>query len=357
MPNQAKDMEEMLFFSQMLNECSPLTLLQQILIHSHHAIVITDADDKAGYRIVYANPVFCRHTGYELAELVGMSPKILQGPKSNKRVIEKLTPSLKERGFFYGASINYRKDGSMYPVEWNISEIKNEQGQVTHYISMQKDLSNFKRLAEQVKKSNENFKNFYLSTTKKDKNAENNDVVESLKSNEKIYAGGLRNDQNADLFEDAFFDFSPDELGALGNKIDKGTLSANDFWVENPIDEEDISALVESIQEVDVELGLLQSQGQSKERLENIANGFKEVANNLYFCVEFNDGALIIDEVANILMTLEDGHKFPVDTLLTFNKEVYEWLDGAVISKTTDNIFEGENNTIAAGNQLLLFLR
>ncbi|MBQ4876670.1 PAS domain S-box protein [Pseudoalteromonas luteoviolacea] len=357
MPNQAKDMEEMLFFSQMLNECSPLELLKQVLMHSHHAIVITDADASAGYRIIYANPVFCRHTGYELAELVGMSPRILQGPKSNKRIIEKLTPALKEHGFFYGASINYRKDGSMYPVEWNISEIKNEQGEVTHYMSMQKDLSNFHRLAKQVKKSNENFKDFYLSTTKKDKAHANKEVLDALKDNQKIYAGGLRNDENADLFEDAFFDFSPDEMGALGNKVDKGELSAEEFWRENPIDDEDVSALIESIQEVDVELGLLQSQGQSKERLENIANGFKEVANNLYFCVEFNDGALIIDEVANILMILEESHEFPVDVLVTFNKEVYEWLDGAVITKNADNIFEGENNTIAAGNQLLLFLK
>ncbi|ESP93636.1 PAS domain-containing protein [Pseudoalteromonas luteoviolacea] len=357
MPHQSKDMEEMLFFSQMLNECSPLELLKQILMHSHHAIVITDADPSAGYRIIYANPVFCRHTGYELAELVGTSPRILQGPKSNRRVIDKLTPALQEKGFFYGASINYRKDGSMYPVEWNISEIKNEQGDVTHYISMQKDLSNFHRLAKQVKKSNESFKDFYLSTTKKDKEAQSKDVLESLKDNQKIYAGGLRTDENADLFEDAFFDFSPDEMGALGHKVDKGLLSADDFWRENPIDDEDVSSLVESIQEVDVELGLLQSQGKSKERLEHIANGFKEVANNLYFCVEFNDGALIIDEVANVLMVLPIDYDFPIEMLVTFNKEVYEWLDGAVISKNTSNIFEGENNTIAAGNQLLLFLK
>jgi PAS domain S-box-containing protein len=350
-------MEESLFFSKLIDQCSVLDLLKQLLMHSHHAIVITNADQQNGYPIVYANAVFCRHTGYELAELVGQSPSILQGPESNKRVIAKITPSLKKHGYFYGASINYRKDGSIYPVEWNISEIKNANGDTTHYISMQKDLTNMKRVAEQVKESNEVFKRFYQTCSNSSADIPiESEVIETLKSNEKLYNGNLRSDDNLELFEEAFFDFSPGEMGALGNKIKKSPVSAELFWLESPISDEDIESVTESIKELEAEIGLGEALNRAP-NLQLIAKYMKEVANNLYFCVEFNDGALMIDEVANELCKIEDADSIPMEILATFCKDIAQWVEEVFVNKNAENIFNGENNTIAAGNQLLAFLK
>ncbi|BBN83786.1 hypothetical protein PA25_37710 [Pseudoalteromonas sp. A25] len=359
MDKKKSGLEETAFFSQLMSNCSVLQLLKQVLMHSHHAIVITNADHTQGYPIVYANKVFCHHTGYELAELVGHSPRILQGPESNHKVIAKITPALKKNGYFYGSSINYRKDGSVYPVEWNISEIKNEEGEVTHYISMQKDLTNLKRIAEQIKDTNELFKRFYAIQAKKNEDKEELDrqVVETIKNNEKIYNANLRSQENETLFEDAFFDFSPDEMGALGNKIEKSPISAIEFWQESPIDDDDVISLTESIKELDTEIGMAEALNNGVNYL-NIANYMKEIANNLYFCVEFNDGALMIDEVANTLHKLQDKEEqIPIEMLSMFNKDVAEWIDSVFIHRNAENIFSGENNTVAAGNQLLSFIR
>ncbi|MBD1584517.1 PAS domain-containing protein [Pseudoalteromonas sp. S16_S37] len=358
MDNRTSSLEESAFFSQLMHDCSVLQLLRQVLMHSHHAIVITNADHSQGYPIVYANKVFCEHTGYELAELVGRSPRILQGPDSNHKVIAKITPSLQKNGYFYGSSINYRKDGSIYPVEWNISEIKNEEGTVTHYISMQKDLTNLKRIAEQIKDTNELFKRFYATQAKLNavKTGFNDKVVETIKSNEKIYNGNLRSQENEELFEDAFFDFSPNEMGALGNKIEKSPISAQVFWQESPIAEDDVISLTESIRELDSEIGMAEALDSNVNYL-NIAKYMKEIANNLYFCVEFNDGALMIDEVANALSKLSDTSQIPIEMLSMFNKDVSDWIDSVFVHKDAENIFSGENNTVAAGNQLLSFIQ
>ncbi|MCF6437731.1 PAS domain S-box protein [Pseudoalteromonas sp. MMG022] len=358
MDNKISSLEETAFFSQLMHSCSVLQLLKQVLMHSHHAIVVTNADHIKGYPIVYANRVFCEHTGYELAELVGHSPRILQGPDSNHKIIAKITPALKKNGYFYGSSINYRKDGSVYPVEWNISEIKNEEGEVTHYISMQKDLTNLKRIAEQIKDTNELFKRFYAVQAKENESKLelNKQVVEAIKTNEKIYSGNLRSSDNIELFEEAFFDFSPGQMGALGNKMDKTPVSATEFWQESPIARDDIISLTESIRELDAEIGLAEALN-SQKNYQTIAKYMKEVANGLYFCVEFNDGALIIDEVANKLAQLDSTDDVPTEMLAMFNKDVSDWIDSVFVLKNAENIFSGENDTIAAGNQLLALLK
>ncbi|RRS07602.1 PAS domain S-box protein [Pseudoalteromonas sp. J010] len=375
MPIQQENVEETLFFSQLLKQTSAIELLKQVLMHSHHAVVITDADRNNGYRIVYANKKFCTHTGYELAELVGNSPAILQGPKSNKRVIAKLSAALERDGFFYGSSINYRKDGSMYPVEWNISAVCNEQGVATHYISMQKDLTNLRRLAEQIQESTTVFKRFYFNATHnqafvgpearrfRSKGKSTPDAIElfdetltELKKNEKLLNGNLRSEAAEELFEDAFFDMGPDDLGAFSSKQQKGPESAEGFWLECPIEEDDVACLLEAVDEVDAEVGLIQANGYSQQRIELIIKLYKELANSLYFCVEFNDGALIIDEVAVCLTQHLSDSDIPIEMLVMFNKDLFVWIKEVFDAKQCDNIYNGETNTIAAGRQLIAML-
>ncbi|WP_440056563.1 PAS domain-containing protein (plasmid) [Pseudoalteromonas sp. T1lg65] len=349
-------MEEAMFFSQLLNSCSALELLKQILANSHHAIVITDADRANGYRIVYANKVFCYHTGYDLAELVGQSPSIFQGPQSNQRVLAKLSKALQERGYFYGSSINYRKDGSMYPVEWNISAILDSEGKPTHYISMQKDLTNMLALVEQVKYSNEIFKEHLLDKSNKESRRTNPKVIEELKKNAKLYNANFRSQTNCELFEEAFFDFSPGEKGALGARTDKAPLSAEHYWSENPIFEEDLAGIRDVLQELEAEIYLIESNGITHQRCQNVAKYYKEVANGLFFCVEFNDGALLIDEVAETLKAQSGDDSFPAELLVMFNNDLFSWINDVFVTKRAQDIYEGEKNTITAGNQLMSFI-
>lgn len=124
-------------------------LLETAFEQSFNAVLITDADlGPGGCRIVYCNPAFSRMTGYSAAELVGQTPRILQGPLTDAATLQRLRATLHAGQRFEGAAINYRQDGSPYHVEWHISPLRAPGGQVTHFLSVQQDVTALKR-AEQ----------------------------------------------------------------------------------------------------------------------------------------------------------------------------------------------------------------
>jgi len=117
-------------------------LFQVALDQSYNSVVITDANTTdEGPRIIYANPSFEKMTGYTLCELIGRSPKILQGPLTDQRVIEEMRLCIQTGRFFEGSTINYNKNGSPYNVEWSISPIKDKSGVIQHFISVQKNIT------------------------------------------------------------------------------------------------------------------------------------------------------------------------------------------------------------------------
>jgi diguanylate cyclase (GGDEF)-like protein/PAS domain S-box-containing protein len=110
-----------------------------------NAVLITQSqNDHGDHPIIYANWAFCKLTGYSLEELIGKDPRILQGPGTSKVVIDDLRACLKTGRNFQGSTINYRKDGEPYYVEWTISPILGSSGKVECYLSIQQDISNQK---------------------------------------------------------------------------------------------------------------------------------------------------------------------------------------------------------------------
>ncbi|MDD3017153.1 MAG: sensor domain-containing diguanylate cyclase [Comamonas sp.] len=117
-------------------------LLQTAVEQAFNAVVITNAGlHDGGPCITYCNSAFCRMTGYALTELLGRSPRLLQGPKTDPQVLQRLRECLQQGRFFQGSTVNYRKDGSSYLVEWNISPVRDAQGQVQAYVSVQQDIT------------------------------------------------------------------------------------------------------------------------------------------------------------------------------------------------------------------------
>lgn len=119
-------------------------------MQSWNAIVITDADLSSGCRVQAANPAFCAMTGYSLDELTGRSLKMLQGPDTDPVVMQHLRNCLKSGQHFDGSAINYRKDGSPYVVRWNISAARDEAGVITHFVSVQQELTAFREAERKV---------------------------------------------------------------------------------------------------------------------------------------------------------------------------------------------------------------
>ncbi len=115
-----------------------LAAMERALQGANIPIIITDAQLKRpGPRIVFANRAFCASTGYPEKELVGQTPRLLQGPRTNRVLMRELVERLKNGEPFQGETINYRKDGTAYRARWNISPICDDNGKVTHYVSFQ----------------------------------------------------------------------------------------------------------------------------------------------------------------------------------------------------------------------------
>jgi PAS domain S-box-containing protein len=114
-------------------------MLENAMEHSFHGIMITKAEP--GYPVVYVNDAFAEITGYSSEEIVGKSPAILQGPKTDPAVLARLNKALSEGKLFHGEAINYRKDGSEFVMEWKIVPIKNENEVTSHYLALQRDVT------------------------------------------------------------------------------------------------------------------------------------------------------------------------------------------------------------------------
>ena len=114
-------------------------LFELAITHSFDAIMITE--NKPKYPIVFVNQSFTDMTGYEREELVGQSPTILQGPKTDRAVLDRLRRDISEGKIFHGQAVNYRKDGSEFMMEWKIAPIHNAAGEISHYLAIQKDVS------------------------------------------------------------------------------------------------------------------------------------------------------------------------------------------------------------------------
>ena len=99
-----------------------LALLKVLAENSFDSILVTDAT-KAG-KITYANKAFKTLTGYETAEVIGKSPRILQGVGTDKKVIKRLADALKSGKKFEGKAINYKKDGTPFIMFWRVLPIK-----------------------------------------------------------------------------------------------------------------------------------------------------------------------------------------------------------------------------------------
>ena len=111
-------------------------------------ILISDAlspDDL----VIYASPGFTRLTGYEGEEIVGRNCRLLQGPGTDPASIAVLRDAIRERRSCVVELLNYRKNGTSF---WNslaISPVRDADGQVTHFVGVQTDVTARRQLEAQ----------------------------------------------------------------------------------------------------------------------------------------------------------------------------------------------------------------
>jgi diguanylate cyclase (GGDEF)-like protein/PAS domain S-box-containing protein len=126
-----------------------LLLRNQAIEAARNGIIITDAR-QPGNPMVYANPAFKQITGYDIAEALGRNLSFLHGEDCDQPGLDTIRSAIRQQKMEHAVIRNYRKDGSLFWNELTISPVKNPAGEVTHFVSIMDDITDFKAYQEQL---------------------------------------------------------------------------------------------------------------------------------------------------------------------------------------------------------------
>lgn len=141
-------------------QAEQVRLLQSVVVNTNDAVLITEAEpiDDPGPRILYVNKAFTQTTGYSLEEVVGKTPRIFQGTKTDRAVLDTVRMALSQWQSVTAELINYRKDGSEFWVEFSIVPVADRQGHYTHWIAVQRDITERKQIEQALRWSEERYR-------------------------------------------------------------------------------------------------------------------------------------------------------------------------------------------------------
>ena len=131
---------------------SQIRLLETCVESLQDVVLITHASPSniPGPIIVYVNPAFERFTGYSSAEAIGNTPRMLQGPLTCRRTLDKIAAALSNWQSIRCELANYKKSGELFWAELEIIPVSSAgNGIFTHWIGVQRDIT-ARKYAEQV---------------------------------------------------------------------------------------------------------------------------------------------------------------------------------------------------------------
>jgi PAS domain S-box-containing protein len=132
------------------------SVLRSAVEQANDSVIVTGAQlDPPGPKILYVNPAFTDITGYAAEDVRGRTPRLLQGPLTEPWVLRRLRTRLENGDSFEGEAINYRKDGTPFVNHWSIAPVRDEVGVITHWVSVQRDVTERRQMSERMLKVQE----------------------------------------------------------------------------------------------------------------------------------------------------------------------------------------------------------
>ncbi len=134
-----------------------LKLLESVITYATDSVMITEAMpiNNPGPKIVYVNDAFTKMTGYSKEEVIGNSPRFLQGPKTSREELNKLKKAMENWKSCEVEIINYKKNGEEFWMNLAIAPVVDSTGIYTHWICIERDITERMNHIQKVEDQNE----------------------------------------------------------------------------------------------------------------------------------------------------------------------------------------------------------
>ncbi len=130
-------------------------LLETVVINTTDGVMITDAGLDDPPRIIYVNDALVQMSGYTREELIGSPADIFHGQNTGQKGVQEINDAVREKRACNVELLNYTRAGVPFHVSITISPVTNANGAVTHWTSIQRDISEQIRYLNAVKAQNE----------------------------------------------------------------------------------------------------------------------------------------------------------------------------------------------------------
>ena len=200
-----------------------LKLFESAVGHLNDIVMITMAEplDLPGPQIIFVNDACTRILGYSKEELIGQTPRILQGPGTDQREVKRIGQALRKWETVQSEILNYTKDGREIWLEMEMVPIADKTGFFTHWVSIERDITERKQSEWVLRQSQQRLANLINSTE------------------------GIVWEADAEMLQFTFV--SQKAVGLLGYPIE-AWLSEPNFWLTHvhPVDREIARTLLSS---------------------------------------------------------------------------------------------------------------
>lgn len=151
-----------------------LRLLETVITQTKDAVMITDIDTSKSAipNIIFVNSAFTDMTGYPAEEVIGKSPEMFFGKKSDILEFDKLKTAIQEYKECFIETISYKKSDEEFWVNFSMIPVTDKDGEHSHWISIQRDVTEEKekekereQLIRELTQNNKDLKQFSYITS------------------------------------------------------------------------------------------------------------------------------------------------------------------------------------------------
>ncbi len=151
-----------------------LRLFESVITNANDSIIITDANPifYPGPKIIYVNDAFTKMTGYSREEIIGKTPRVLQGPETDRATLDRLVIKMQKWEPYEIEIINYKKNGEKFWNSLSIVPVKDDKDWLKYWIAIERDVTERKKreiekeqLIKELVLSNKELKQFSYITS------------------------------------------------------------------------------------------------------------------------------------------------------------------------------------------------